>query len=245
MPHQGRIGRVVDSGPVCRLGSIDAIVLDVDGTLYRQGPVRRQMALRLAAACVTQPLRTRLAVRAVRAFRDNLETIRTRLPENADHPAQQLQRTAEQTGMSEELIQSLIEEWMFKRPLALIGGYPRKGLHKFLGRALQCGIRLGVFSEYPSEDKLQCLGVRDPFSVVVSSYDPEVRRFKPNPAGFLYAARQLGSRPETTLVIGDRDDADGAGARAAGMRYVEIGGREFPSFVPLCRYLFENEPTSS
>ncbi len=26
-------------------GPIDAIILDVDGTLYHQGPVRRQMAL--------------------------------------------------------------------------------------------------------------------------------------------------------------------------------------------------------
>ena len=225
---------------------IDAIVLDVDGTLYRLGPVRRQMALRLAGACVTQPLRTRRAVRVIRAFRANLETIRAGLPEDADHPAQQLQRTVEQTGMPKELVESLIEEWMFERPLALIGGYPRKGLHRFLGRALQYGIRLGAFSEYPSEGKLECLGVRDPFSVVVSSCDPQVRRFKPDPAGFLHAARRLGSNPETTLVIGDRDDADGAGARAAGMRYLGIGGTRFPSFVPLNRYLFEEkEPLTS
>jgi len=222
---------------------IDAIILDVDGTLYRQGPVRRQMALRLAGACVTQPLRTRRAIRVIRAFRGNLETIRAGLPKDTDHPAQQLQRTVEQTGMPKELVESLIEEWMFKRPLALIGGYPRKGLHRFLGRALQSGVRLGAFSEYPSEGKLECLGVRDPFSVVVSSCDPQVRRFKPDPAGFLHAARELGSNPETTLVIGDRDDADGAGARAAGMRYLGIGGARFPSFVPLGQYLFaEAEP---
>ncbi len=223
------------------IGPIDAIVLDVDGTLYRQGPVRRQMALRLAGACVTQPLRTRRAVRVIRAFRNNLEMIRAGLPKDADHPAEQLQRTVEQTGMPKELVESLIQEWMFERPLALIGGYPRKGLHRFLGRALQCGVRLGVFSEYPSEGKLECLGVRDPFSVIVSSCDPQVRRFKPDPTGFLHAARQLGSNPETTLVIGDRDDADGAGAEAAGMRYLGIGGERFPSFVPLCRYLFEDK----
>jgi FMN phosphatase YigB (HAD superfamily) len=219
-------------------GPIDAIVLDVDGTLYRQGPVRRQMALRLAAAGLTQPLRTRRAVRVIRAFRDNLETIRAGLPEDADHPVEQLKRTVEQTGIPRELVESIIEEWMFRRPLALIGSYPRKGLHRFLGRALQSGVRLGVFSEYPSEGKLESLGVRDPFSVVVSSCDPQVRRFKPDPTGFLLAARQLGSDPEKTLVIGDRDDADGAGARAAGMRYLGIGGKRFPSFVPLCRHLF-------
>jgi len=221
------------------LGPIDAIVLDVDGTLYHQGPVRRQMALRLAGASVTQPLRTRRAVRVIRAFRANLETIRAGLPDGADHPEEQLQRTVEQTGIRREIVESLIEEWMFERPLALIGGYPRRGLHRFLARAIQRGLRLGVFSEYPSEGKLESLGVRDPFSVVISSCDAEVRRFKPDPRGFLHAARQLGSDPEATLVIGDRDDADGAGARAAGMRYLGIGGKRFPSFVPLSRYLFE------
>jgi FMN phosphatase YigB (HAD superfamily) len=218
---------------------LEAIVFDVDGTLYRQGPVRRRMALRLAAACVTQPLRTLDALRVIRSFRNNLETLRTVVGEGADHPAQQLRRTVEQTGMSEALVRSLVEEWMFERPLALIGGYPRKGLHRFLRRALQLGIRLAAFSEYPCENKLESLGVREPFSVVVSSYDPEVRRFKPDPAGFLHAARQLGSCPETTLVIGDRDDADGAGARAAGMRYVEVGSRKFPTFVSLGRDLLE------
>ncbi|NIM61816.1 MAG: HAD-IA family hydrolase [Acidobacteria bacterium] len=221
-------------------GSLDAIVLDVDGTLYRQAPVRRQMALRLAGACVTQPLRAQRAVRAIRAFRSNLETIRRELPADADHPAQQLRRTVEQTGLPEDLVRSLIEEWMFERPLTLIGGYPRKGLHRFLGQALKNGIRLGVFSEYPSDGKLESLGVRDPFSVVVSSCDPQVRRFKPDPTGFLHVARQLGAAAETTLVIGDRDDADGAGARAAGMAYLEIGGSRFPTFDRLSSHLFES-----
>ena len=220
------------------LQSIDALVLDVDGTLYRQGPVRRQMALRLAGACVTHPVRTRRAVRVIRSFRANLESIRACLPPDADHPAQQLQRTIDETGIPRKLVESLIEEWMFERPLALIGGYPRKGLHRFLGRALKHGLRLGVFSEYPSEGKLESLGVRDPFSVVVSSCDPRVRRFKPDPAGFLYAAERLGSAPERTLVIGDRDDADGAGARAAGMPYLEVGGARLPSFDSLGERLF-------
>jgi FMN phosphatase YigB (HAD superfamily) len=222
-------------------GHLDAIILDVDGTLYHQGPVRRQMVLRLAGACVTQPLRTRRAVRAIRAFRNSLETIRSSATDSGDQPTQQFERTVEQTGMPRELVQALIDEWMFERPLALIGGYPRKGLHRFLGQALKSGVRLAAFSEYPCERKLECLGVRDPFSVVASSYDPQVRRFKPDPAGFAHVARQLGSDPAATLVIGDRDDADGAGARAAGMRYLEVGGKQFPSFLPICRHLFDGD----
>lgn len=136
-------------------------------------------------------------------------------------------------------MRSLIEEWMFNRPLDVVGGFPQKGLHRFLRLAIQRKVRLGVFSEYPAEGKLESLGIREPFAAVVSSFDPEVRRFKPDPAGFLHAARLLNTPPERTLVIGDRDDADGAGARAAGMSFLEIGGREFPSFEPLCGHVFE------
>ena len=219
----------------------DAIVLDVDGTLYRPGPVRRRMALQLAGACLARPRQTRRAVRAIRAFRGSLEALRH--AQTVDHPAEQLRRTVESTGLPETVVRSLIEEWMFDRPLGPIGSHPRPGLHRFLRLALQRGIRLGVFSEYPSEKKLECLGIRDPFGAVVSSHDPEVRRFKPDPAGFLHAARLLGSRPETTLVIGDRDDADGAGARAAGMAFLRIGGPAFRSFDGLCRHLF-GEPVA-
>jgi len=218
--------------------NFDSIILDVDGTLYRQAPVRLRIAIRLAAACITQPLRTRRAIRAIRAFRESLEKLRS--TPGSDQPAEQLRLTAKRTKMPEAHVRSLIEEWMFERPLDLVGGFPQKGLHRFLRLAIQHEVRLGVFSEYPAAGKLESLGVREPFAAVVSSFDPEVRRFKPDPAGFLHAAQLLGSSPGRTLVIGDRDDADGAGARAAGMQYLRIGGRDFPSFEPLCGHLFED-----
>lgn len=237
-PHWGaKLPRV--SAP----NNIDAIILDVDGTLYRPGPVRRRIALLLAGACLTHPLRTPRAIRAIRAFRGSLEALRG-VP-GTDHPAEQLRRTVERTGMSQARVRCLVAEWMFERPLDLIGGFPRNGLHRFLRLALQRGVRLGAFSEYPCEGKLASLGVREPFSAVVSSFDPEVRRFKPDPAGFLHTARLLESRTETTLVIGDRDDADGAGARAAGMAFIRIGGRAFPSFDRLSGHLFEAGSTSA
>src|SRR5690606_40516027 len=47
---------------------------------------------------------------------------------------------------------------------------------------------------------------------------------KPAPDGYLKAALSLGVSPEHCLVIGDRDDADGAAARAAGMAFrLKIG----------------------
>ena len=54
-------------------------------------------------------------------------------------------------------------------------------------------------------------------------YGPEnLAAQKPAAAPFLRIAGGLGCAPADTLVAGDRDDADGAGARAAGMLYINI-----------------------
>jgi HAD superfamily hydrolase (TIGR01509 family) len=45
---------------------------------------------------------------------------------------------------------------------------------------------------------------------------------KPDPEGYLLAARTLGVEPAQCLVIGDRLDADGAAAQAAGMAFQHI-----------------------
>ena len=219
--------------------SFDAILLDVDGTLYEQRPVRQRMLLRLLAAAVHSPLKTRREIAVLRAFRGSLEEIRNQpRTDGANDAERQLELTAERSGLPHSTIREIVEDWMFQRPLPLLGGYPMRGLHPFLRRAIQEGISLGAFSEYPCEAKLEALGIRDCFQITVSSWDSDIGRFKPDPRGFLVAAQQLGCAPKRTLMIGDRDDADGAGARAAGMPFIKIGSQPFHSFVPLCEHLF-------
>lgn len=219
--------------------AFDAILLDVDGTLYEQRPVRQRMALRLLAAALHSPIKTRREIRVLRAFRESLEQIRHQpRQEGRTDSDLQLQLAAERSGVQTLQVREIVEDWMFQRPLALLGGFPMKGLHRFLRGAMQAGLPIGAYSEYPCDQKLEALGVRDCFRVTISSWDREVGRFKPDPKGFLVAARQLGCSPERILMIGDRDDADGAGAQAAGMPFVKIGSHPFLSFVPLCEHLF-------
>ena len=54
----------------------------------------------------------------------------------------------------------------------------------------------------------------------------ELGGLKPAAALFEKVAQALGVEPQYTLVIGDRDDTDGQGARNAGMQY-HIIDREF------------------
>jgi HAD superfamily hydrolase (TIGR01509 family) len=77
-----------------------------------------------------------------------------------------------------------------------------------------------LVSDYPALKKLHALGHANLFDTVVASGEAEgPRRLKPHPDGYLAAASRLGIEPEHCLVIGDRIDADGKAAEAAGMQF--------------------------
>ncbi len=82
------------------------------------------------------------------------------------------------------------------------------------------GGRTALVSDYPAQRKLDALGCRELFDVIVANGEKNgPRRLKPDPEGYLLAAKLLEVAPAVCLVIGDRDDADGAAARAAGMGF--------------------------
>lgn len=70
------------------------------------------------------------------------------------------------------------------------------------------------------EDLLRDLRLLPYFDTVVSSAAVGYR--KPNPVIFDLACEQLGVRPGACAHVGDRPDADGDGAAAAGIRPVII-----------------------
>ena len=75
-------------------------------------------------------------------------------------------------------------------------------------RALSCGVKqeaLDLCERFYSSETLGCL--------------------KPAPRGFLQIAADLGTRPKDCLVVGDRDDTDGFGARLTEMQFVQIKTR--------------------
>ncbi len=87
------------------------------------------------------------------------------------------------------------------------------------------GLGIAAVSDRRVDDKLAALGLGDlPWAARVSADDTGV--LKPDPAPFLAACRALGAPPAQCVHVGDRDDSDGAGSRAAGMRYVRVAGPE-------------------
>ena len=84
------------------------------------------------------------------------------------------------------------------------------------------GLRTAIYSDYGAvEEKLKVLNVdKNLFDVLVTA--PELGGLKPSGHCALQVLDRLGATPETTLFVGDRDEKDGAAARAIGAKYLIV-----------------------
>ncbi len=198
----------------------DAWLVDLDGTLYTARWVKLAMALELSLFGWS-------AFKILRQFRHDHETLREEqrtgsalATEYASPFASQLARTAATLGKPLEQVERVVQDWMFARPGKWIARFPRAELLAEVRQFKAQGGHTALVSDYPAAHKLDGLGARDAFEVIVANGEEHgPRRLKPDPEGYLRAAQLLGVAPEKCLVIGDRDDADGAAARAAGMAF--------------------------
>jgi HAD superfamily hydrolase (TIGR01549 family) len=229
--------------------SLKAIVFDLDGTLYCQRAVRRAMLLRLARSFCFRPARGYYAARLLRSYRQAQELLRAEsiAAEQIDIRCLQIQKAAQLSGCDEESIRREVEHWMETKPLDLLQAAMRPGLTDLLAKARHAGLRLGIVSDYPAEAKLQAMEIRRYFQTVVCAQDADVQCFKPNPRGLLVAVRKLGSRPESTLYIGDRFGIDDVAAQRAGTmgalicdsrQALPTTARTFTTFSELSAWLF-------
>lgn len=206
--------------------SLEAVIVDVDGTLYRQDLLRAAMLKRLIRAHLTSP---RLGIRTfqiLKAYRREQEHLRTLTP-SGNVTDLQLQQVCKQTGHDMATVRSCVERWMETEPLELLPSALYPCLVEFLDFVSRRGLLLAAFSDYPAARKLQAMGIAKYFRVVVSAQDPEVQQFKPSPRGLEVTLRRLGVGPSQAVYIGDRPEVDGEAARRAGMRCVIVGRSRF------------------
>ena len=232
--------------PAPDLAGVRALLLDVDGTLYDQGRLRRAMLARLLRFAAGSPLAGTRVLRALRAYRHAQERLRAAPPEGdaiVDVAAAQLADAAARSGVPAAEVRAAVARWMDAEPLDLLARHARPGLTEFLRAAGERGVPVGVVSDYPAAAKLRALGVAELVRCVVCAQDADVGCFKPHPRGLLAGARRLGAAPADVLYVGDRASVDGAAARAAGMRCVIVGPEGAGAggaadFVALRRALF-------
>ena len=200
---------------------IRAVLFDVDGTLYRQRPLRMLMAAELGALAFTRPLRAPAIWRTLSAYRSAQEMLRGGDDGTA---ARQVEMAASRVGITKDEAAAIVDEWMVERPLKHLAKCRARGLVALLEFLEARRVLVGILSDYPAAKKLSALGISRYFSLVLCATDPDVGAFKPSPRGFLAASGRWQLDPEDVLYVGDRADADAAGAAAARMPAVIVSG---------------------
>lgn len=192
----------------------EAWLVDLDGTLYAPLPVKLAMAAELL-------LFGRSALPVIRSFRRQHERMRERgMQGDGAAYALQLELAAQDLGLELQEVEAVVNDWMIDRPGPWLRRFRRRGLIAELRSFVDGGGRAALVSDYPATRKLEAMELSELFEVVVANGEPGgPSQLKPAPDGYLAAARSLDVAPERCLVIGDREDADGAAARAAGMGF--------------------------
>jgi FMN phosphatase YigB (HAD superfamily) len=195
-------------------GPITAVAFDLDGTLYDLGLARGPILWRTFPRWRT--------LRVGRAVRETLRGQRfasgdALLAAEAAEVACRLGRDVDQTR------QQLAQVFDHDVVRALRGVGARPGTRAALEALARAGLKLAVISDRGAVSaKLTALGLGDlPWGALVCA--DAVGVLKPDPLLFVTAAAQLGVAPAAMLHVGDRDDADAAGARAAGCPFLLLG----------------------
>lgn len=215
---------VTGRSPAC------SVIFDVDGTLYWQKGLRIRMMRDLFLSAMVSS-RTRLDFRILKRFREDREILAEKV--QSGFAEAQYRVTSDALNVSPHRVKEAVERWIYERPLRYLRRFRVEGIEAWLDELRSAGVGLGVYSEYPAQEKLSAMGLR--FDAVVSSTDVDVDAFKPSSKGLRVVLEKLGTLPEKALFIGDRVDRDQACAENAGVKFLLFGeqtGRSFSSYPP-------------
>jgi FMN phosphatase YigB (HAD superfamily) len=196
------------------------VVFDLDGTLYRQRPMRIHMAAMLVAdALRRRDFSTARLLAVYRRQRETLAEARER-----DFEPLLLARTAAVCGVGVDEVRQVVTEWMLERPLPHLPTCRMPGVDALFSALRASGVVIGVLSDYPAASKLKALGLTA--DLVVSAHDPEVSVQKPDPAGLEHLVAVAGCHVTDTILIGDRPDRDGVAASELGVAFLQVARRQ-------------------
>ncbi len=196
-------------------GRYKAVVFDMDGTLYDQKRLRLTMAIRLCLYYFCHPFKIRelFVLKTFREVREHWPETDTDAQENIDRL--QYERVATKHHVTAELVEKVVERWIYEDPLSALPKYRDDKLAAYIQALREADIPVYIFSDYPAEDKLKALEI-----AVDDIYAPGDEReveLKPSPHGLLLLMKEHGLTPEEVLLVGDRDEKDGEAARRAGV----------------------------
>ena len=99
---------------------------------------------------------------------------------------------------------------------------PREDVMAIVAECRKRGLQMVIYSDYGAViEKLEALGIDpSPFDLIISA--PELGALKPSESCAERLLEMLEADPRTTLFVGDREDKDGASAKAVGAKYLKV-----------------------
>ncbi len=195
--------------------SIEAVIFDLDGTLYDQTKMQTYMLLKLLKHYILRPHKL-YELEILYYFRK--KRYEAGGGENIEDA--QYQVTADFLRVSKKEVREIVSFWIEEQPLSCMRACLYVCMPEYFKQIHKRGIKISVASDYPVEKKLVALGLTA--EAVTCSTDKDINAFKPSPEVFLLAAKKMNIAPEHCLVVGDRDEKDGEAARRAGMLFCHV-----------------------
>jgi HAD superfamily hydrolase (TIGR01549 family) len=186
--------------------SLAAVAFDIDGTLYPN--------IRFYVRVAPFALRHFRMMLALGRARKELRRLR---PGPEAFYAVQGRLLARETGVSAEEAIRFMETRIYRgwEPIfARVRPYRR--LRETLMEFRSRGLKLGVLSDFPAENKLRSLGLDDCWDAVICS--ERIGFLKPAREPFDALAEKLGCPAGKILFVGNNHSYDVRGAKAAGFR---------------------------
>jgi len=170
------------------------IILDMDGTLYFQQPLRFFMCVELMLYYVVH-LRRVAELFMLYRFRKSYES---GVLGNGN---------------------PVVEYWMQKKPIRYISLFRDKKLLSLIRQLREKGAKIAVYSDYPVQQKLTALPDLT-IDYAFFAADSVIQCLKPDPAGLKNILRIAGETAGNSLFIGDRYKKDGKCAESAGVDFI-------------------------
>ena len=198
-----------------KINDYKLLILDMDGTLYFQKPLRLHMAIKMFLYYICHFYRIK-DIRIIKKYRQIRETEEAYLDNNFIE--KQFAIVGKKYNVSEEYVKQTINNWMFDKPLKYIKKYADNWLINILNILKKEGTKIIIYSDYPAKKKLDVLNLE--YDLVFSSEDKNIMCLKPNTKGLNYILETTKINHEDVLLIGDRFEKDGECAKGCNIDFL-------------------------
>lgn len=202
----------------------DTFIFDLDGTLYYQKPFRIRMLCTLLGYVLRHPTSVRdlSLIQTYRKTREQWERLERNVAfaSGLSLDERQFAYVAEKRRVEPEDVRRAVELFMLKLPLRVLPPFRDEMLAEWIQRLKTEKKTIVIYSDYPVEDKLRCLGIEA--DACFTSGDAAIGCMKPDPRGLRVILSALGCEGADAVMVGDRYEKDGIAAQSAGVDYIIV-----------------------